>query len=291
MARALFFVDPPRCGTELTRDSLSAKLPAPFCIKSARTPRATLISETSLALPTGFRDGKRMTSTTRCGNSFVIPWQKWLRGSLFAVLFAIFAVSPFSSALLTARADPERGTWNLPAELSDRNVSIKFAIDSTWRVVQGQFAEVSGSAKLARTNDPTSLSAQLTIPVRTLTAGTSGRAERLRAALSADQFANIIVDISSMYPISNDVRDLEQPSTKIVLRGTVTIRDKTKDLELAGTMFRHGGRVIIEGDTNIEWRQFGIQAPSQFLSRYDEIVHVHFSAVLRPAAKPFSPNG
>ena len=64
---------------------------------------------------------------------------------------------------LSSQAETKLASWNLPVELTDKNTTVKFEVDSTWHMVHGTTAHISGNAKLLKPEDPSSVNVNLSI--------------------------------------------------------------------------------------------------------------------------------
>ncbi len=153
----------------------------------------------------------------------------------------------------TTATQPLTGTWTLDPAHSRLGFSARHAMVTT---VRGSFTDASGVLNLDADN-PTQSSAQITIQAASFDSGSPDRDKHVRAGdfLDVENYPTLTFASKSVRPVGDD---------EYVLAGELTIKDVTKNVELAisllGTETDPFGhlRAGFKGSTQISRKDFGL---------------------------------
>jgi polyisoprenoid-binding protein YceI len=153
----------------------------------------------------------------------------------------------------TTQTSPVTGTWTLDPAHTRLGFAARHAMVTT---VRGSFTDVSGVLTLDADN-PTQSSARVTVQAASFDSGSSDRDRHVRSAdfLDVDNYPTLTFVSTSVRPVGDD---------EYVLAGKLTIKDVTRDIEIAirllGTETDPFGnlRAGFEGSAQISRRDFGL---------------------------------
>lgn len=188
-------------------------------------------------------------------------------------------------AYLTSANVAQAQHWNLPAELNDGSMSVKFAVDTTWHTIHGKADNLRGKVWLDSIKDARSIRASLTIPVAALDTDNEDRDKEMRASMDADKFPGIGIDVPSISPSCEESALSSGARCDYSAQAFITIRDVTLPLSLHGALHRgEGGSIVIDGKTELNWASFGVKDPSILIAAVHEKVDIDYKISL-PAQK------
>ena len=114
----------------------------------------------------------------------------------------VVALNFFSQRASTAPPSSEPSAhgplWNLPAHITDDQISVSFEVDSTWHLVHGTTSGVTGDVWLANPNDPHSVRARIVFPILNFHTNKESRDLRLLEVVHADRFSVVTFSVLSM---------------------------------------------------------------------------------------------
>ena len=177
-------------------------------------------------------------------------------------------------------AQSSASQWNLPVKISNTNTFVRFDVDTTWHVVEGNVGQPSGRIWLESATDPNSIRAELRFQVGSFDTGNGSRDKEMRTVMSADMYPDVTF-------IAQQVVGLCSPSSlgngqtcSATLEGAVTIRNITKPITLPIAVTRRANTFEIVGKTSLMWNEFGVEDPSIFIARVDKAVQISFKISL-----------
>ncbi len=160
-------------------------------------------------------------------------------------------------------------SWQLPIAVDDSNTIVSFEVDSTWHLVRGATRGVSGTVIQGSVADPLSIEASIVIPVRWFNTDSLSRDERMLEVLAAERFPSVSFRSTrlseSCSPVVLDLHGKCSGS----LKGVLTIRDVSKDIELPVEIAKENNRYAISGGIQISWAEFNVEDPSILIARLD----------------------
>lgn len=182
--------------------------------------------------------------------------------------------------MLLSAAPTYAAPYTLPLTLDDSNTSVTFEVDSTWHLVKGSTAGISGTVWHEDTADPNAIAATISIPVQQFDTDNSDRDERMREVLHAAQYPFVKYTLQQLQTECPASMNSGHDPCTIQLRGTVEISGTQRPLEISGTMEREENGFLVRGATTLSWKDFGVEDPSIFIARLDENVHISFQVHL-----------
>lgn len=202
---------------------------------------------------------------------------------LFVCAFSLFFLqADFLAA--QAKASPAPGPfWNLPQDLNDHNLSVRFEVDSTWHLVEGEAPLVSGKVWLENPKDFRSVRGEIAVPVANFDTQNSRRDRRLREAMQADKFPMV----SFRLELADGLCDPQIIKDGYVcdcrMHGVLKIRDVEKIIDWPSkiTYDEQQSAYILEGNTKVQWQEFGVEDPSIIIAKVDPTAAIKFILVLR----------
>ncbi len=194
---------------------------------------------------------------------------------------ALLFVSLISSGVFAGAVLADSSSWNLPAELNDKNTHIRFEVDSTWHMVHGETEGLRGEAKLLNPEDPGSVEIDFRLPVAKFDTDNSSRDERLREVMSEEKYKDIHFHASGIEGGCSPDRVLSEGSCDGVLKGQLKMLEVEKAVDVPVSI-RTGtdGVFHIEGSYAFEWEPYGIEDPSILVAYVDPVVTVFFDVHL-----------
>lgn len=187
---------------------------------------------------------------------------------------AIFATFPSFSASATSPA-----TWNLPIEVNDGNTQVSFSVDTTWHMVHGKTAGLSGKVWLADPKDPSSVHAEIHLPVASFNTDSEGRDKKLRKVMAQEQFADVLLKIEALDGACTPEKVTLEPC-QATMSGSLAIRGLIRELRLPYSIKREGEHYRVSGDFTFQWADFGVEDPSILIAHVDKDVSIHYSMLL-----------
>lgn len=188
----------------------------------------------------------------------------------------------FFSVVTAQLAHAENHPWNLPTSLTDANTEIRFEVDSTWHLVKGTTKNIQGRAWLNNPLDPTSIRAELTLPILGFNTDNSKRDRRMLEVMHAEQYPDIKFEIVAVPKICAPA-DLETTlSCPATIETRITINNTSQPLTLPATINKNGSTYTVRGTISLKWADFGVEDPSIFVAKLASLVTINFSVELSP---------
>lgn len=207
--------------------------------------------------------------------------QDWYESIWQLLIAAVIGLGGFP-AVAVADGTAAPYAW-LPYQLSDQNTKVEFEIDSTWHLIHGGTSKVSGKIEQRKSGEPATLLIEAHFPVRMFDTDNESRDERLREVMASELFPEVTVRTSELKGECLEVvKDrLSSPHCSGALRGTLTIRDVTKDVELPFKLTPMGegefpDSYLAEGEFEIKWAEFGVEDPSILIAKLYETAKIKF---------------
>ena len=182
----------------------------------------------------------------------------------------------FVSGLVASASPAQADTWNLPASLNDSNTAVSFVVDSTWQTVNGTTRDLAGSIALKDKNDPLSIVVDLKIQVKTFDTDWDSRDEKLQECMASDRYP--VVSFTSQRlseTCKPSVIDIAGKCSG-TLRGTLTMRDVTKEVALPVEIVKERGAYQISGTLPVQWADYNIEDPSILIAKLDPIATISY---------------
>lgn len=168
----------------------------------------------------------------------------------------------------------QAATWDLPLAVNDSNTTVSFEVDSTWHLVHGTTKNISGTVTQASSTDPLSIRADIVIPVRFFNTDSQSRDERMLEVMAAERFPSVSFRSTRLSenctPTSIEIHGRCTGS----LRGALTIRDVSKEVDLPVEIAKQDGHYVINGTLHIAWADFNVEDPSILIARLDPTVTI-----------------
>jgi hypothetical protein len=181
--------------------------------------------------------------------------------------------------------EPSRGPfWHLPVHISDSLVSVSFEVDSTWHLIKGTTAGVTGDVWLADPNDSHSVRARIIFPIVKFQTGDESRDIRMREVLHADRFPAVTLSILDIGKGCNPLLLNENTPCHTILNAELQISGNLGRTTIPATVTSTPTDYSISGQTSLRWREYGVEDPSILVAHLDPTVSVHF-AIKLPAEK------
>jgi polyisoprenoid-binding protein YceI len=174
--------------------------------------------------------------------------------------------------------------WHLPQNLSDTNVSVRFTLDSTWHTIHGVTSGITGKASLKDQSDPSSVQMLLTIPVRKFDTDSGSRDRKMRKVMAADTFPDVIFTGAGLLNGCSPEQVQKDGSCSDRIRGKLTIRDVTKQIELPVVIAQNEAGYQITGEIPITWGEYNVEDPSILIASVDPVVEISFKVVMNPVS-------
>jgi len=161
--------------------------------------------------------------------------------------------------------------FSIPLPLSSANTAVRFTVDSTWHLIEGEAKEVTGWI-VEDSVGTTHVEAKL--GVASFDSDNSHRDSRLREVMAADQFPEVIFSGESAED-GCKLRSLnEGNSCKRLLNGQLSIRNVTKPIVLSVNVERVGNMIHLTGEGDLRWDEFGVEDPSILIAKLNKVVHI-----------------
>jgi YceI-like domain len=170
--------------------------------------------------------------------------------------------------------------WNLPKELNDTNIKIKFEVDSTWHTVHGTTKNIKGELSLQDKTDPKSINGSIELPVIDFNTDNSSRDEKMLKVMHADNWPKVEVKFVKVDNICLPDTLLEGRDCSFIVKSKVKISGNEKDIDIPGKVVLESGNYKINGEVNLNWQSFGVEDPSIFIASVDPTVKIIFSIFL-----------
>lgn len=198
------------------------------------------------------------------------------------------AIAILSTVILllgtTAYAGPK---WNLPQQLSDKNTTVTFEVDSTWHLVEGKTAGVHGRVWLEDQADSNSINVEVSLPVTRFDTERESRDEKLRTVMHADRYPEISFIGRGASPRSEGC-DPEQMTPgdrcKLEIQGDLLISGVKKTVTLPVVVERLIDSFKVAGELSLAWADYGVEDPSIIIAKLDPKVIVRMAVELPDGA-------
>jgi polyisoprenoid-binding protein YceI len=190
----------------------------------------------------------------------------------FLLICTLFCVVPSDTA--------HSETWDIPAELNDKNTSVTFVVDSTWHTVHGTTKDIAGKVRLRDPKDPLSIEVELRVPVKLFDTDSGLRDERLREVMAVEAFPFVrfvSTRLSQDCAPSVVTRD---GSCRGMLSGSLTIRDVTTEVSLPTLIRDTANGYRVEGSLAIRWEDFHVEDPSILIAKLDPVVTISYQTTI-----------
>lgn len=173
--------------------------------------------------------------------------------------------------------------WHLPQELNSTNTDITFQVDTTWHMLHGNIKEskgyeLSGKAWLAEASDPSSIRAEIIIPVVSLNTDNESRDKKMRSSMQSDLHSNVILRLQQVKNLCPE-HSVREQSCSVELLSTLSIAGTIREIVIPAEISFNNG-YIIRGQTSFSWKAFGVKDPSILVARVKDQVTVNFEVKL-----------
>ena len=153
-----------------------------------------------------------------------------------------------------------------------------FTLESSLHTVEGQSLAFNGQL------DTSALTGSLQVDVSGLTTGLGPRDARMNhICLEAQRFPAISLVVTDIDGSTTGMR-AGAGAGAVQLVGTLTIRDVTKDVNVAATYAWEGDSLHLQGRHTLRWADWNIPDPSTLLSTVSPELVVTFDVVARPSS-------
>ncbi len=167
--------------------------------------------------------------------------------------------------------------WQLPVELSDKNTTVSFEVDSTWHLVQGTTAQIFGRAWLTDSKDPLSVRALVEFPVEKFNTNNSTRDERMREVMDSKNYPNVRLEIDSLRPECTADDFIKTGQCQLSIATRLTIHGNQRLQELSALLERKQSTITVTGTSQFSWLDFAVEDPSIFVAKLEPQMKVTFS--------------
>lgn len=171
-------------------------------------------------------------------------------------------------------------TWGLPTELHDKNTSVTFVVGSTWHTVHGRVKNIAGEVHLRDPKDPLSVVVDLRVPVKLFDTGLALRDDRLREVLAAETFPEVRFVSKRLSAECEPTLVTRDGSCRGTLRGSLTIRDVSKEVSLPTLIRDTANGYRMEGSLAIRWADFHVEDPSILIAKLDPVVTISYQTTI-----------
>ncbi len=203
----------------------------------------------------------------------------FLKVSRISALFFVYLLGN----IFFSPAAQAQGHWYLPQDFDTHNISVRFEVDSTWHMVEGDTSGLVGRVWLKDPADYHSVQADLELPVALFNTHNQSRDKRLRQVMHADTFPKVHFALSEARNICDPNVVKEGYVCDFLLLGALKIRDVEKSIEIpARVAYDKDQKVFfITGNVKVKWQEFGIEDPSIFIAKVDPLVDLIINLSLR----------
>ena len=186
--------------------------------------------------------------------------------------------------VLVAQGSNHAFKWQLPSELSDSTASISFEVDSTWHLVKGTTKSITGRMWLEDPSDQRSLKAEVRVPIANFDTDNSSRDERLREVMHADQSPDVVFSLHAVPDLCSPEQLISAATCNVTLTGELSMSGRKKALSIPAVLTRETNaasrNVQVQGDTVLQWAEFGIEDPSILIAKLAPAVKVSFQILV-----------
>ncbi|MBX7143471.1 MAG: YceI family protein [Oligoflexia bacterium] len=193
----------------------------------------------------------------------------------YAVLSTLICAAIYPSSTFAS----DKTLWNLPKVLSDENTKVVFSVDTTWHTVHGKTGGIAGRAWLQDNKDPSSVKAEVKLPVRLFNTDSESRDKRLREVMAESAFPEVVLRIDSL-----DGKCIPEKvaleACQGVISGSLAIHGLIREVRLPYAIRRDGETYKVSGDFTFEWAAFDVEDPSILIAHVDKNVAVHYELSL-----------
>jgi len=171
-------------------------------------------------------------------------------------------------------------TWGLPVELTEKNTTVTFIVDSTWHTVHGTTKDLTGNVQLSDPKDPLSIAVDLRIPVRLFDTDSELRDDRLREVMASGFFPDVRFVSTRLSKECDPIIVTREGSCSGSLSGTLTIRDVTKTVTLPTVIRDTASGYRVEGSIDLRWEDFHVEDPSILIAKLDPVVTIKYQTTI-----------
>ncbi len=196
-----------------------------------------------------------------------------------AVLVPRFLVA-FALSLVVIIDTARSETWDLPAELHDKNTSVNFVVDSTWHTVHGMTKNITGQVYLRDPKDPLAVVVELRVPVALFDTDSDLRDDRLQEVMAAQAFPAVRFVSTRLSTECDPMKVTKEGSCHGFLRGALTIRDVTKEVSLPISIRDTASGYRMDGSLAIRWEDFHVEDPSILIAKLDPVVTIAYQTTI-----------
>ena len=166
--------------------------------------------------------------------------------------------------------------WNLPQELSEKNIQLSFEVDTTMHLVKGAVTGISGKAWLEDETDPSSIRAEIKLPLNLFNTGNESRDRKLREVMGFAHQPELVFRILSVKEICSPQSLVSQGTCHGSINGELKINEITRGISFPIVIHRDGDIFEVSGETSVSWPDYNVEDPSTFLAKLEKDVRVHF---------------
>ena len=170
--------------------------------------------------------------------------------------------------------------WRLPQAITDSNTKVIFKVDSTWHLIEGTTSGIKGSVWLDDSENPLSIRASISFPVKLFRTGRESRDERMREVMDSEHSPNVILAVDTLEPECKSSVFAEQRRCSVILNARITIRGVERPMKLTGIISRDPSGITLSGETSFLWADFGVEDPSILVAKLKPEVAVLYSITL-----------
>lgn len=194
------------------------------------------------------------------------------------------AASGLLAALLARGGAAQAG---LPLEegvvyrIDPATARVRFELPATLHRVHGRSDEVSGAVLLRRGEDGYDLEGSVRIPAVSLHTGNARRDRRMLAeSLLAAVHPDILFEPRRLRALESEPAVPGRGSFR--LEGDLSVRGVSRPVALRLEVASAGGRLLVDGETELAWADFGVPDPSFLLVRIAKRLSVGIHVELVP---------
>jgi polyisoprenoid-binding protein YceI len=202
------------------------------------------------------------------------------RSMLVGLFGRILVLLTLFVSTVYADSPGNQASWNLPMNLSDKNTSVHFEVDSTWHMVHGKAHNISGTAYLSDGSDPSSVQVSVEIPIKELDTDNSMRDSKLRSIMAAEEFPLLRFIGAGLAKKCTPALVLRDGKCHDTMPGSLTIRDISKKVALSVEITKVPKGFTVKGLLPIIWADYGVEDPSILVAKVEPLVNVLFTVQL-----------
>jgi polyisoprenoid-binding protein YceI len=188
--------------------------------------------------------------------------------------FAVLTLLVMVATAATAVAGPRHHFANMqriPFQLDTVRSRVGFEADATLGKFSGTARRVRGHAEIVDTADFTGATGRIEIDAVSFRTGIGMRDGHLRAELEVSTYPTIVFALAGVDRASDDAvarieaRAEEPPTRPVILTGTLTIKNVTRDLNVPARIRFTADSIYARGRVPVRFTDFQMKPPSRML--------------------------